>query len=580
MPSTRRSAMMAAASPSSSSTTTPAVVRSTILAATTLALVAGLAVVVVVVPTAASATAPAVATTRTWPSPLFDRFEELLYQASGFARFGLIDGVSPCSFSPDGHGRVAAAEWVRTAFHDMITYDVQTGTGGLDGSIRYETDRAENPGDAINATFSFIGGFYNAHTPLSDLIAIALKVSVTSCGGPSIPLRVGRADADRAGPLGVPEPQQSTQEFTAAFAKAGFNTSDMIAMVACGHTLGGVHGEDFPTIVPNGTFDNNFHHFDSTSASFDGKIVTEYVAGNSTDPLVVGPDPDRNADLKVFSADGNATVRALAASPAAFQSACGSILARMIDTVPSTVELSEPIAPYDVKPYSWKLFPNANGNITFSGDVRVRTTVRSDANISAVELLVTDRSGNACESCTIKTFHEMYQGGYGGGDGEQFTYYGFSAMLSQAVSVSRVTVRITLKDGTTEVHDNNGVGFPVQDLVLTDDKKSCRQAPAVSTAPWTGKFVVAVHKSIDINQTPVTLQYWDAIDVGLRIPDLVPGTLSMAPFNTTFATPENNYNYFVASFDTSGAFMSHSTASPVVDGVSDVPRSVGSLIDC
>jgi hypothetical protein len=38
-----------------------------------------------------------------------------------------------------------------------------------------------------------------------------------------------------AGPLGVPEPFQDLAE--------------MIALVACGHTIGSVHGADFPNLV-------------------------------------------------------------------------------------------------------------------------------------------------------------------------------------------------------------------------------------------------------------------------------------------------------------------------------------------
>ena len=36
-----------------------------------------------------------------------------------------------------------AANWVRTAYHDMATHNVDTGEGGLDASIYFELDRAE-----------------------------------------------------------------------------------------------------------------------------------------------------------------------------------------------------------------------------------------------------------------------------------------------------------------------------------------------------------------------------------------------------------------------------------------------------
>ncbi|VUC37994.1 unnamed protein product, partial [Clonostachys rosea] len=52
--------------------------------------------------------------------------------------------VTPCTQGGNIKGRQNAAEWIRSAFHDMITHDSALGTGGLDGSIWFELDRAEN----------------------------------------------------------------------------------------------------------------------------------------------------------------------------------------------------------------------------------------------------------------------------------------------------------------------------------------------------------------------------------------------------------------------------------------------------
>lgn len=86
----------------------------------------------------------------------------------------------------------------------------------------------------------------------SDIIAIATVWSVATCGGPVIPFRGGRIDASAAGPFGVPDPSQDIQTHIEIFDRQGFSPSDMIALVACGHTLGGVRYPDFPTVVgPN-----------------------------------------------------------------------------------------------------------------------------------------------------------------------------------------------------------------------------------------------------------------------------------------------------------------------------------------
>lgn len=69
-----------------------------------------------------------------------------------------------------------------------------------------------------------------------------------------IALRVGRVDA-RAGPFGVPGPADTLDFATAAFERAGFSKTEMIKAVACGHSVGVVHGSDFKGISANGRDD-------------------------------------------------------------------------------------------------------------------------------------------------------------------------------------------------------------------------------------------------------------------------------------------------------------------------------------
>jgi catalase (peroxidase I) len=84
----------------------------------------------------------------------------------------------------------------------------------------------------------------------SDVIALATTFAVASCGGPILPFRGGRVDALTAGPMGVPQPFQDLQTHTELFSRQGFSQSEMITLVACGHTIGGVRSTDFPEIVP------------------------------------------------------------------------------------------------------------------------------------------------------------------------------------------------------------------------------------------------------------------------------------------------------------------------------------------
>lgn len=95
-------------------------------------------------------------------------------------------------------------------------------------------------------------------------------------GGPKIDYRGGRVDATEAGPPGVPEPQQSLESHTASFARQGFTPAEMIGLVACGHTFGGVQHTAFPDIVPASTSTNNTQGdvlFDSTGSHFDNNML-------------------------------------------------------------------------------------------------------------------------------------------------------------------------------------------------------------------------------------------------------------------------------------------------------------------
>lgn len=199
----------------------------------------------------AAVMASASASTYTWPSDT-DFLETLLYEQIGQDAFSPAAVVAPCGIVDLGKGRSVAAEWIRTAYHDMSTHDAEAGTGGLDASIGFELDRPENAGrPQFSETMLNMQQHLTARSSLADLVAMGAILSAGSCsqGDVMIPFRGGRIDATEAGPKGVPEPQQELDSHVAAFKRQGFNKTEMIGLVACGHTLGGIHGVDFPTIV-------------------------------------------------------------------------------------------------------------------------------------------------------------------------------------------------------------------------------------------------------------------------------------------------------------------------------------------
>ncbi|GAB1525679.1 hypothetical protein RhiTH_008842 [Rhizoctonia solani] len=412
----------------------------------------------------------------TWPNPVWDEIEEITQVQGGVFRSGVLDGVSPCgAFPQSGTGdpsRQASSEWLRTAFHDAITHNAQAGTGGVDASLIWETDRSENLGGrSFNDTFGFMLNFYNIRASMSDLIALATYTAVRNCQGPPLVMRAGRIDATGPGPEGfVPEPKDNINKLLSKFANAGFNKTDMIQMVACGHTIGGVHGQFFPELTGDSN-ETNFVHFDTTASSFDNKVATEYLDGTTLNPLVTAPGGN-NSDFAVFNSDGNSTIKAMS-EPASFLSTCGSILQRMIDTVPSAVKLSDPITPMKVKPHDLQLQLLSSGQIQFDGYIRVRSEDRGLSEQPTVRVMYADRTGQV-NSTMIDTVPVRFQGGTGSGFEALFWFYQIpSTILPNGISHFNVSVTNTTT-GAETIYDNNGNGYPVQDSIIFQAAQSCQ----------------------------------------------------------------------------------------------------------
>ncbi|KAH7338651.1 heme peroxidase [Rhizoctonia solani] len=411
----------------------------------------------------------------TWPNPIWDEIEEITQVQGGLFRSGVIDGVSPCNaFPQSGTGdpsRQASSEWLRTAYHDAITYNAQTGTGGVDASLMWETDRSENKGGrTFNSTFGFMMNVYNIRASMSDLIALAAYTAVRNCGGPGLAMRAGRIDATGPGPEGgVPEPKDNIDKLLTKFANAGFNKTDMIQMVACGHTMGGVHGQFFPEITGNSN-QTNFAHFDNTTAVFDNKVATEYLDGTTKNPLVTAPGGN-NSDFAVFNSDGNSTIKAMS-EPPSFTSICGSILQRMIDTVPSTVKLSDPLTPMKVKPRDLQLQLLSTGQLQLDGYIRVRSEDRGLSQKPTVQIMYADRTGQI-NSTRVDATPMTFQGGLGTGFEAAFWFYQIaSTILPNGISHFNVSVTNSTT-GAETIYDNNGNGYPVQDNIIFQSAQSC-----------------------------------------------------------------------------------------------------------
>ncbi|KAF5722037.1 peroxidase [Fusarium mundagurra] len=436
-----------------------------------------------------------------WPSK-WDELENLYYMQHGINKRGFADAVTPCSFGQNEPGRQNSAEWLRTAFHDVITHDAKAGTGGLDASIYWESKRPENPGRAFENTFSFFSSFHTPRTTASDLTALGTVVAVGMCGGPTIPFRPGRVDAYKAGPSGVPEPSTNLKDTFSAFTKAGFTKEEMTAMVACGHAIGGVHSDDFPELVGIKADPNNDTSvpFQKDVSSFHNGVVTEYLAGTSKNPLVVAKNATFHSDKRIFDND-KATMKKLA-TKAGFNSMCASILTRMIDTVPKSVQLGPVLEAYDVRPYIDELSLNTKGRIHWTGSIRLRITngVRNYKDLQ-VNLIYAGRDGkNITVPAQIVTFLE----GTTNGGPETFINFNYDTTIDAKNGITKFWIQ-EIKPSTkaTVIHDNQKTGgYKVDDTVLYQLQQSCAGLDTLPKAPLVVTAMVRDARAKD----PMTLR--------------------------------------------------------------------------
>jgi len=317
-----------------------------------------------------------------YPNPQLSLLEHILVDTHGAHSSGFADAITPCTNYVSGvqtFGRETAAQWLRVAFHDFVTAHVADGTGGIDASIGFETLREEDSGSAFNDSFTFFRPYVNSVVSMADLVALSVSMSVGNCGGPQIPVRGGRIDASEAGPFGVPAPETDLDTTLEFFANAGFNQVDSIGLTACGHTLGSVHHGGFPTVVgPEAVSPTNTAggiHFDSTVAVFDADVVNEYLdgTGNAGGPLVTSFNESSRSDLRLYESDYNVTMIGIRNSGQdGFFNTCAGLLQRMVETVPLDVVLTDIISPIAVKPVDAGLDFDGDGNLVFSGFIRVR----------------------------------------------------------------------------------------------------------------------------------------------------------------------------------------------------------------
>ncbi|KAF7351702.1 Peroxidase [Mycena sanguinolenta] len=478
-----------------------------------------------------------------WPSPQLDALESARWDQAGFnsPAVPVSELLIPCNeFIPgsSSSGRSDAADWIRTAYHDMATYNSTDGTGGLDASIRFTEEQArdENIGDGFANTMNIVPLLQSRYISMADSIALLAVTAIENCGGPQIAFRGGRLDAAQANAPGVPEPEQDLATHIASFARQGFTQTEMIGLVACGHTFGGVQQSFFPDIVPTEPTDptdtENVAHFDTTYFTFDNNVATEYIAGTTQNPLVVGFNDTTNSDKRIFGSDGNVTMQSFANSAVVFASTCADLFARMLDTVPSGVTLSDVLTPLPVKP--------ANVVLTMNGDVLQMTGQLRLWNTSSatVSMLWTDHAGSTGTA-------NLSFAGTGSATVGKYTsaWYRFNGTTGVSLDATAgVTSLSFLVNGALE--DQGGVGFAVQDAFMYS-ATSCEYA----TMPATGRIDVAVRNSANVTRVYLEQTATDSVgrisvtEIDITQPAVpVPANAAYSLWSINITNPGTLYN--------------------------------------
>lgn len=156
----------------------------------------------------------------------------LLFQGVSSWRSTILGMYHNCSILP----LLTSVSQLRIAFYDAIDHNSATGTGGIDASILFETTSPANEGLAADPALPYFLSFYTIRTSMADLIALGVSAVVSAYGGPLIPMQGGRIDAAAAGSTIGPLASDTLSATTAAFQRAGFSGTDMIKLVACGHS--------------------------------------------------------------------------------------------------------------------------------------------------------------------------------------------------------------------------------------------------------------------------------------------------------------------------------------------------------
>lgn len=127
---------------------------------------------------------------------------------------------------------------------DAFSYDAATGSGGIDGSILYEMDRASSKGlEKAAAKVRQLHADLARTTEITyaDVVAFAGAAAIEAVGGPKVNVQLGRDDAKAAGPegrrAGFSWVSPTLDGFRRLAAGAGLSNPELVALIGTLGTL-------------------------------------------------------------------------------------------------------------------------------------------------------------------------------------------------------------------------------------------------------------------------------------------------------------------------------------------------------
>ncbi|KAK9052067.1 hypothetical protein SSX86_028695 [Deinandra increscens subsp. villosa] len=134
---------------------------------------------------------------------------------------------------------------LRLAWHDAGTYDVNTKTGGPNGSIRTEEEFSHGSNNGLKIAIDFCEEIKTKHPRITyaDLYQLAGIVAVEVTGGPTVDFVPGRKDSVSSPKEGrLPNATKGAPHLRDIFYRMGLSDKDIVALSG-GHTLGRAHAD-------------------------------------------------------------------------------------------------------------------------------------------------------------------------------------------------------------------------------------------------------------------------------------------------------------------------------------------------